>query len=221
MDATGSGDKPVTHGDGRFSVLPALPSTVLLALLVAASLALSGCVGTSAGAGGRSGSSRQLGPLPTYPPETSGWDTSQTLMVASWTGLAPADAEAELYAIVPERLAEGLRQRGYAVVACPTGVAGLVTVPLRRRISRVIVPGGTAGRQVKLADGRIGREVVFSARVCTPEQLGDVRAGRIFLAVAQGYYSSPADISAETERQLLFAAMDRIFCVPGFRQALQ
>jgi len=83
------------------------------------------------------------------------------------------------------------------------------------------VPQTSPGRMVRLTDGRIGREVVFMARVVAPEQIGDPRAGRTFLAAAHAYYPSQNAITAETERQLLFAAMDKLFCIPAFRQALQ
>ena len=65
---------------------------------------------------------------------------------------------------------------------------------------------------MKLADGRIGREVFFMVRVVTPKQVGNPRrtdfpgrcAGLLFLQNA---------ITAQTEQQLLFDAVDKLFCI--------
>lgn len=207
--------------------LPTAASLQAFALVV---LALLGCASASGSQVGSAGSSSRvmtrvqpgvLGPLPTYPPETTGWDTSQTLMVYPCSGLSQDSAQAGLYAAASERLEAGLRQRGYVVLVGSAGVAGMVTAPMRGRVTRAIVPQASSGRTVKLADGRIGREVVFMVRVVTPKQVGNPRAGRIFLAAAQGFYPYQNAITAQTEQQLLFDAVDKLFCIPAFRQALQ
>jgi len=216
LDKTDGRQKPVCGArwpQASFSLLA-------FALIV---LALSGCVSTSGGSS-RAATRIQpgdLGTLPTYPPETTGWDTSQTLMVYPCSGLSPASEQAGIYAAASERLEAGLRQHGYAVLASPAGAAGMVTAPMRGRVTRAIVPQASSGRTVKLADGRIGREVVFMVRVVTPERVGDPRAGRIFLAAAHGFYPTQSAITAWTEQQLLFAAVDKLFCIPAFRKALQ
>ena len=197
----------------------AQPPAVALVLLAAAGLVMTSCGGgTRVMPGIQFG---DLGPLPAYPQETTGWDTSQILMVYPGSGLAPEPALAGAYAAASEHLEAGLRQRGYAVMASPAGAAGMVTATMRNRVARVIVPQGSQGRMVKLTDGRIGREVVFMARVVAPEQIGDPRAGRTFLAAVHGTYPSRDAVTAETEQQLLFAAIDKLFCIPAFRQALQ
>ncbi|HPY89494.1 MAG TPA: hypothetical protein PLT23_02120 [Lentisphaeria bacterium] len=196
-----------------------LPSSWLAFALVA--LTLPGYVSAAGSRAGKRIQPGGLGPLPTYPPETAGWDTSQILMVYPCSGLSSDSAQAGVYAAGAERLEAGLRQRGYAVLPSPAGVAAMVTAPMRGRVTRAIVPQANSGRTVKLADGRIGREVVFMVRVAKPEQIGNPRAGRIFLAAAQGVYPTQNAITAWTEQQLLFDAVDTLFCIPAFRQALQ
>ena len=143
-----------------------LPSSWLAFALVA--LTLPGYVSAAGSRAGKRIQPGGLGPLPTYPPETAGWDTSQILMVYPCSGLSSDSRR-------PVSTPQG--QSAWKLVC---GNSATLSCPVRLRCRHGDSADARSSDQGDRAPGqlgshsearrwRIGREVVFMVRVAKPK----------------------------------------------------